>query len=83
MLEALFSSPPIHSVLYLLRFHLPGGLQYSTMKLFYSTRGFHRGVIILRGGVLLYTMNPWQITNKRRGEWSYHTPIRALFSTTI
>jgi hypothetical protein len=38
----------------------------------------------LRGGSLiplLFTMTPWKITNKRWGECSYHTPIRALFST--
>jgi hypothetical protein len=49
-----------------------------------SVSGFHRGGIILvkeRGGTLIYTMNPWKISNKRRGECSYHTPIRALFST--
>jgi hypothetical protein len=35
----------------------------------------------LREGVYLYTMTPWRIANKLRGECSYQTPLRVVLST--
>jgi hypothetical protein len=54
------------------------------VKLLLNTLGGFQGGTLRQGGCLiplLFTMTPWTITNKRWGECSYHTSLRALFST--